>query len=118
MIDAAGAWTQLALAPVGEEIEMRSVTLPDHTEVSALGQGTWRMGEDASRRKQEIAALRTGIDLGMTVVDTAEMYGDGATETLLGEALAGLREKVFLVSKVYPHNASRRGVRARSGIGA
>lgn len=86
---------------------MRSVTLPDHTEVAALGQGTWRMGENAGRRKQEIAALRTGIDLGMTLIDTAEMYGDGATETLLGEALAGVRDQVFLVSKVYPQNAGR-----------
>jgi len=93
--------------PAGEEIEMRSVTLPDHTEVSALGQGSWRMGEDARLRKQEIAALRTGIDLGMTLIDTAEMYGDGATETLLGEALAGVRDQVFLVSKVYPQNAGR-----------
>src|ERR1700761_7557045 len=88
----------------------RSVTLPDQTTVPPLGQGTWRMGEDARLRQQEIAALRAGIDLGMTLIDTAEMYGDGATETLLGEALAGLRDQVFLVSKVYPHNASRRGV--------
>lgn len=86
---------------------MRTVTLPDHTEVSALGQGTWRMGEDPRRGEQEIAALRTGIDLGMTLIDTAEMYGDGATETLVGEALAGVRDQVFLVSKVYPHNAGR-----------
>ena len=85
----------------------RSVTLPDDTHVPALGQGTWRMGEDARQRKQEIAALRAGVDLGMTLIDTAEMYGDGATETLLGEALAGLRDQVFLVSKVYPQNAGR-----------
>jgi diketogulonate reductase-like aldo/keto reductase len=65
------------------------------------------MGEDARRRKQEIAALRAGVDLGMTLIDTAEMYGDGATETLLGEALRGVRDQVFLVSKVYPHNAGR-----------
>lgn len=93
--------------PCSEEIEMRSVTLPDHAEVSALGQGTWRMGEDASRRQQEIAALRTGVDVGMTLIDTAEMYGDGASETLLGEALAEVRDEVFLVSKVYPQNAGR-----------
>ena len=85
----------------------RSVTLPDQTTVSALGQGTWRMGEDARLRKQEITALRAGIDLGMTLIDTAEMYGDGATESLLGEALAGIRDQVFLVSKVYPQNAGR-----------
>ena len=86
---------------------MRSVTLPDQTTVPALGQGTWRMGEDARLRRQEIAALRTGVDLGLTLIDTAEMYGDGATETLLGEALAGLRDQVFLVSKAYPQNAGR-----------
>ncbi|WP_426000471.1 aldo/keto reductase [Caulobacter sp. DWR1-3-2b1] len=83
------------------------MTLPDDTHVPALGQGTWRMGEDARQRKQEIAALRAGVDLGMTLIDTAEMYGDGATETLLGEALPGLRDQVFLVSKVYPQNAGR-----------
>ena len=65
------------------------------------------MGEDARQRKQEIAALRAGIDLGMTLIDTAEMYGDGAAESLLGEALAGIRDQVFLVSKVYPQNAGR-----------
>jgi diketogulonate reductase-like aldo/keto reductase len=86
---------------------IRSVTLPDQTLVPALGQGTWRMGEDARLRKQEIASLRAGIELGMTLIDTAEMYGDGATERLLGEALPGLRDKIFLVSKVYPQNAGR-----------
>jgi diketogulonate reductase-like aldo/keto reductase len=65
------------------------------------------MGEDSRRRKEEIAALRAGIDLGLTLLDTAEMYGDGATETLLGEALANVRDQVFLVSKVYPQNAGR-----------
>jgi diketogulonate reductase-like aldo/keto reductase len=75
--------------------------------VPALGQGTWRMGEDSRRRKEEIAALRAGIDLGLTLIDTAEMYGDGATETLLGEALANVRDQVFLISKVYPQNAGR-----------
>jgi diketogulonate reductase-like aldo/keto reductase len=68
------------------------------------------MAEGRDRCDDEIAALRLGIELGMTLIDTAEMYGDGKTETLVGEAIAGLREKVFLVSKVYPHNASRRGV--------
>jgi diketogulonate reductase-like aldo/keto reductase len=86
---------------------IRTVTLPDKTLVPALGQGTWRMGEDASRRGREIAALRTGIEVGMTLIDTAEMYGDGATETLLGEALCEVRDQVFLVSKVYPKNAGR-----------
>jgi diketogulonate reductase-like aldo/keto reductase len=86
---------------------MRTVTFPDSTPVPALGQGTWRMGEDQRLRKQEAAALRAGIDLGMTLIDTAEMYGDGATETFLGVALAGLRDQIFLVSKVYPQNAGR-----------
>ena len=86
---------------------MRSVRFPDGQTVPALGQGTWRMGEDPSRRRGETVAIRAGVDLGMTVIDTAEMYGEGATETFLGEALAGLRDKVFLVSKVYPQNASR-----------
>jgi len=86
---------------------IRSVTLPDQTPVPALGLGTWRMGEDTRLRTQEIAALRAGVDLGMTLIDTAEMYADGATEQLLGEALNGLRERVFLVSKVYPQNSGR-----------
>lgn len=84
-----------------------TVRLPDATEVPALGLGTWRMGEDSRLRQQEIAAVRAGVDLGMSLVDTAEMYGDGATEQLLGEALKGLRDRVFLVSKVYPQNAGR-----------
>ena len=86
------------------------VTLPDGERIARLGQGTWEMGERSERRAAEIDALRAGIECGMTLIDTAEMYGEGATESLLGAALAGLREQVFLVSKVYPHNASRRGV--------
>jgi len=90
--------------------DLATVALPDGERIPKLGLGTWEMGERAARRADEIAALREGIALGMTLVDTAEMYGDGATETLVGEALRGLRDDVFLVSKVYPHNASRRGV--------
>ena len=87
---------------------MREVTLPDGTRVPALGQGTWRMGEQASRAADEIAALREGIALGMTLIDTAEMYGDGGSETMIAEVLkGGLREGVYLVSKAYPQNASR-----------
>jgi len=86
---------------------IRAVTLPDSTTVPALGLGTWRMGEDARLRQQEIGAVRAAVDLGMTLIDTAEMYGDGATEQLLGEALSGLRDRVVLVSKVYPQNAGR-----------
>lgn len=87
-----------------------TVTLPDGAVVSALGQGTWRMGERADRRRAEIQALQLGIELGMTVIDTAEMYGDGRTETLLAEALKGYRNEAFLVSKVSPHNATAEGV--------
>lgn len=75
-----------------------------------LGQGTWNMGDSAAARKAEIAALRAGIDLGMTLIDTAEMYGDGRSESLVAQAIAGMRQKVFLVSKVLPSNASRKGV--------
>ncbi|MBR8383761.1 aldo/keto reductase [Burkholderia cenocepacia] len=87
-----------------------TVVLPSGETIPKLGLGTWEMGERPARRADEIAALREGIELGMTLVDTAEMYGDGATEELVGDALAGLRDDVFLVSKVYPHHASRRGV--------
>lgn len=89
---------------------MAKVRLPDGTEVPALGQGTWHMGERGSNRQAEVAALRLGIELGMTLIDTAEMYGDGGSEEVVGEAIAGQRDEVFLVSKVYPHNASRRGL--------
>lgn len=74
-----------------------------------LGQGTWNMGDDPARRKEELAALREGIQLGLTLIDTAEMYGDGRSETLVGEAIAGQRDKVFVVTKVLPSNASRKG---------
>ena len=78
--------------------------------VPALGQGTWNIGDDPATRRDEIAALRRGIERGLTLVDTAEMYGDGRSEELVGEAIAGQRDAVFLVSKVYPHNASRRAM--------
>ena len=87
------------------------VALPTGARVPALGQGTWHMGEDASRRGDEVAALRRGLDLGLTLVDTAEMYGDGAAEALVAEAIAGRRDEAFLVSKVLPWNASRAGTR-------
>lgn len=77
-----------------------------------LGQGTWRMGEGAAPRAQEADALRLGVDLGMTLIDTAEMYGNGAAEEVVADAIQGQRDQVFLVSKVYPHNASRAGVPA------
>ncbi|MEP7205452.1 MAG: aldo/keto reductase [Casimicrobiaceae bacterium] len=87
---------------------MPTVALPDGTPVSALGLGTWHMGDDASRAAHEQAALALGLDLGMHLVDTAEMYGDGGAEKVIAKAIAGRREAVFLVSKVYPHNAGRR----------
>jgi diketogulonate reductase-like aldo/keto reductase len=74
-----------------------------------LGLGTWKMGEDKRHRSREIAALQRGIDLGMTLIDTAEMYAEGGAEEVVGEAIRGRRDRVFLVSKVYPHNATRRG---------
>ena len=91
---------------------MQTVQLADGTAVPALGQGTWKMGEDPRERAAEVAALRAGLDLGLTLVDTAEMYADGGSEEVVGEAIAGRREAVFLVTKVYPHNATRQGIPA------
>lgn len=88
---------------------MKTIRLPSGENVPALGLGTWNMGESAAAHKEELAALRLGLDLGMTLIDTAEMYGEGRSEKLIGEAIAGRRDEVFLVSKVYPHNASRKG---------
>ncbi|WFS02814.1 aldo/keto reductase [Rhizobium tumorigenes] len=86
-----------------------SISFPSGISVPALGQGTWNMGDDASGAKTEIESLQVGIDLGMTMIDTAEMYGEGASERLVGKAIEGRRDEVFLVSKVYPHNASSEG---------
>ncbi len=83
----------------------QTITLQDGTVLPAIGQGTWNMGDDPSRRSEEIAALQAGIEQGMTLIDTAEMYGEGRSEDLVGEAIRGRRDDVFLVSKVYPHNA-------------
>ena len=88
---------------------LHTVSLPDGTAIPALGQGTWELGEDRKRRADEIEALRTGLDLGMTLIDTAEMYGDGAAEELIAEAVGKRRDEIFLVSKVLPENATRRG---------
>lgn len=89
-----------------------TVTLPDGTVLPAIGQGTWNMGDDARRARAEEDALRLGLDLGLRVIDTAEMYGEGRSEELVGRAIAGRRDEAFLVSKVYPHNAGRNGVPA------
>lgn len=91
---------------------MKTILMPDGTPVPVLGQGTWKMGEGERTAKDEVAALRLGIDLGMTLIDTAEMYGDGRAEEVVAQAIAGQRERVFLVTKVYPHNASRKGLHA------
>ncbi len=86
---------------------MTMVRLPDGVSVPALGQGTWHMGERGADRRAEAAALRLGLDLGLTLIDTAEMYAEGGAEEVVADAIAGRRDEVFLVSKVYPHNASR-----------
>ncbi|MCP8634410.1 aldo/keto reductase [Pseudomonas mosselii] len=90
---------------------MRYVNLAG-SRVPAIGQGTWYMGEDPGCRSAEVAALQQGIELGLGLIDTAEMYAEGGAERVVGQAIAGRRDQVFLVSKVYPHNASRRGVPA------
>jgi diketogulonate reductase-like aldo/keto reductase len=88
---------------------MKTVTLPSGEKVPTLGQGTWMMAERRDRRAAEIAALRLGAELGMTLIDTAEMYADGGAEELVAEALGARRRELFLVSKVLPENASRAG---------
>lgn len=89
---------------------MKTLKLPSGKEMPILGQGTWRMGEKASQKQAEIDALCLGIDLGMTLIDTAEMYGEGGAEKVVAEAISGRRKEIFIVSKFYPHNASYQGV--------
>src|SRR5437588_10575798 len=86
------------------------VTLPNCERVPAFGQGTWHMGEDRPGAAEETAALKLGIELGLTLIDTAEMYGSGRAEEIVAEASKGLRDTLFIVSKVLPYNASRNGV--------
>lgn len=88
---------------------MKTITLPSGRSVPILGLGTWQMGERSRDRQLEINALKRGLELDMTLIDTAEMYGEGGAEEVVAEAIANCREQVFLVSKVYPHNASRQG---------
>jgi diketogulonate reductase-like aldo/keto reductase len=88
---------------------MNAFHLPSGAAVPRLGQGAWQIGEDRGRQAAELRALRVGLDLGLTLIDTAEMYGDGASERLVAQAIAGRREQVYLVSKVLPGNGSRRG---------
>lgn len=87
---------------------LATTPLPSGDAIPVLGQGTWKIAERAGRRASEIDAIRLGLDLGMTLIDTAEMYGEGASESLIGEALAGRRDEAFIVTKVYPHNAGPR----------
>ncbi len=89
---------------------IRTTLLPCGEAVPVLGQGTWRMGEGRLPQKEEAAALRLGLDLGLTLIDTAEMYGSGGAEQVVAQAIAGRRDEVFIVSKVLPSNASRAGV--------
>jgi diketogulonate reductase-like aldo/keto reductase len=89
---------------------MKTLQLKSARKVPILGQGTWRMGEKASQKQAEIDALRLGIDLGLTLIDTAEMYGEGGAEKVVAEAIANRRQEVYLVSKFYPHNASYQGL--------
>ena len=91
---------------------MRTVMLPGGETVPAIGQGTWYMGEKRGEAAREVAALRLGIELGLTVIDTAEMYASGGAEQVVGQAVAGIRDNVFIVSKVLPQNASRTGIPA------
>ena len=88
---------------------MDTIRLPSGQSIPVLGMGTWRMGENPRQRQQEIAALRRGMALGLRLIDTAEMYGEGGAEEVVSEAVGDLRSDLFLVSKVYPHNASKRG---------
>lgn len=88
---------------------IETISLPGGESVPALGQGTWKMGEQRNRRADEVRALQLGVDLGMTLIDTAEMYANGTAEEITGEAIKGRRDEVFLVSKVLPSNASRSG---------
>ncbi|OBQ67698.1 aldo/keto reductase [Mesorhizobium erdmanii] len=89
---------------------IRTTRLPSGEAVQVLGQGTWKMGENAGRRTDEVNALKLGLDLGITLIDTAEMYASGGAEEVVAQAIAGRRAETFLVSKVLPSNASRAGV--------
>src|SRR5262245_46312712 len=103
---------ELLVTIVRSGMSVRTTTLPTGEAVPVLGQGTWKMGEDPRRHADEVAALKLGIDLGVTLIDTAEMYASGGAEEVVADAIAGRRDEVFVVSKVLPSNASRRGVEA------
>src|SRR5258708_11441234 len=91
---------------------MKTITPPPGDQIPVLGQGTWGRAEIQARLNSKIAAPRQGLDLGMNLIDTAEMYADGAAEELVSEAIAGRRDEVFLIGKVLPHHATREGTLA------
>lgn len=93
---------------IRKQLEKRTILLADGTRIPAIGQGTWRMGDDPFKHASEIEALRLGVQLGLKLIDTAEMYGEGRSEALIGEAIADIRDDVFLVSKAYPNHADRK----------
>lgn len=101
----------VAIETIGNDMSsgVTALSLRSGAKMASLGLGTWMMGEHARDRKKEVAAIALGLDLGMTLIDTAEMYADGGAEEIVGEAIATRREQTFVVSKVYPHHASRRG---------
>jgi diketogulonate reductase-like aldo/keto reductase len=99
----------MIMAADAQHVPLRHVTLPNSRVVPQLGLGTWHMGEASTQRSAEVRALRAGLDLGLTLIDTAEMYAEGGAEEVVGEAIAGRRDQVTLVSKVYPHNGSLAG---------
>jgi Aldo/keto reductases, related to diketogulonate reductase len=102
--------TNNEILEIREAVEKRKVILPDGTKVSALGQGTWYIGENPRKREDEIKTLKLGLELGMNLIDTAEMYGDGLSEELISNVIDDCRKDVFLVSKVYPHNAGKNSI--------
>lgn len=96
---------------IQQAVSSKTMLLPDGTRLPRLGQGTWKMAEHEERREEEIRSLRLGLDLGMSVIDTAEMYGEGRAEELVAEALADRRQELFLISKVYPHHAGLKNIK-------
>ena len=100
------------LGSIMEKSDIPRCEFADGTRVPALGQGTWTMGENAAHAGREVSALAAGLDLGLTLIDTAEMYGEGGAERIVGKAIAGRRDGVFLVSKAYPQNAGRKSLPA------
>ncbi|MCO7126923.1 aldo/keto reductase [Sporolactobacillus shoreicorticis] len=101
-------WNDYALDSVMQEVKRRLIKLPDGAEIPVIGQGTWHMGNDPFHRASEQEALRLGVRLGLSLIDTAEMYGEGRSESLIGESITDNRDHIFLVSKAYPNHATRK----------